>query len=191
MSDYRQQLYDRYVSSHLALTSDSAQTALAPRKAYLEQIVRRHFPRNRNAPILDLGCGHGAIVYFARQAGYQNCVGVDTSAEQVAVAQSLGIEGVTQGDVLATLHAAAAESIELVVTFDVIEHLTKSELLELADEILRVLKAGGAWMIHAPNGASPFFGAVRYGDYTHEQAFTPGGLKQLALCAGICGSRVL
>ncbi len=187
MSDYRQQLYDRYVSSHLTLDAQASRAALTPRRPYLQQVIAHHFPTDKSAKILDLGCGHGALVHFARQAGYANCTGVDVSAEQVAAAAAMGIAGVTEGDVLGTLKATAEQSIELVITFDVIEHLTKSELLELADEVRRVLSPTGSWLIHAPNGASPFFGAVRYGDYTHEQAFTPGNLKQLALARGFSG----
>ena len=187
MSDYRNDLYDKYVSSHIGAERIASAEDLAPRRSYLVKLIRDHFPADRDAKILDLGCGHGAIVYFARQAGYRHCSGVDVSQQQVDAARAMGIDGVTQADVKTTLMQTDANSQNMVITFDVIEHLTKSELLALADEVLRVLRLGGRWLIHAPNGASPFFGAVRYGDYTHEQAFTPGSIKQLALARGFAG----
>ena len=40
------------------------------------------------------------------------------------------------------------------------------------------------WIIHVPNGESPFGGRSRFGDFTHEQAFTRGSLTQLLLASG-------
>jgi hypothetical protein len=70
------------------------------------------------------------------------------------------------------------------VAFDLIEHLTRSEVIGLASSVLRILKPAGRWIIHTPNGDSPFFGSVRYGDVTHEQAFTGKSLRQLLLPLG-------
>jgi len=39
-------------------------------------------------------------------------------------------------------------------------------------------------IIHAPNGASPFGGRIRYGDFTHELAFTQESLRQVARVCG-------
>jgi hypothetical protein len=66
----------------------------------------------------------------------------------------------------------------------VIEHLTKDELIDVTDEVFRTLKPGGRWIVHAPNGLSPFCGVMAYGDLTHEMAFTPESLTQLFLSGG-------
>jgi cyclopropane fatty-acyl-phospholipid synthase-like methyltransferase len=50
---------------------------------------------DRSARILDLGCGHGVFIYFHREAGYTNVVGVDKSPEQVA--EATGCSYVSQG----------------------------------------------------------------------------------------------
>jgi cyclopropane fatty-acyl-phospholipid synthase-like methyltransferase len=118
-------------------------------------------------------------VHFAQQAGYHQTTGVDVSGQQVALAHKLGISGVRQGDLMAILGATPAASLDAIVAFDVIEHFTKDELIDLVDAVHAALKPGGRWIIHAPNANSPFFGAVRYGDFTHEQAFTPSSLLQL------------
>jgi cyclopropane fatty-acyl-phospholipid synthase-like methyltransferase len=133
--------------------------------------------------ILELGCGAGPFMYFAQQAGYR-VRGVDASREQVAAARRLGIPGVEEGDLLQTLRSLPDESQDVVICFDVIEHFRKEELLEFSDEIWRVLRKGGKWIIHVPNGESPFFGKVFYGDFTHEQAFTRFSIKQLVLSSG-------
>lgn len=75
-------------------------------------------------------------------------------------------------------------SLDVVVVFDVIEHFTRDELLPFVDQVHRVLKPGGRWIIHAPNSESPFFGAIRFGELTHELAFTRTSIAQLLLSSG-------
>jgi cyclopropane fatty-acyl-phospholipid synthase-like methyltransferase len=145
----------------------------------MNHVINSFFPPQTSANILDLGCGHGVLVYFARRKGYRNIRGVDVSAQQVALARELGIEHIVQGSLKEALMSTPLSSQDAVVTFDVIEHFTKDELIEVVDAVYSVIKPGGRWIIHAPNGASPFVGAVRYGDFTHEQAFTPSSLQQL------------
>jgi SAM-dependent methyltransferase len=183
-SRHRQRIYRSYVSARQTPLAPPEVNGLAPRAPYLRALIRRHFPVDRDAAIVDLGCGHGALLHFAAEAGYRNLAGVDASPEQVAAAHRLGIASVRQDDLLAALRALPDESRDVVVAFDVIEHLAKDEAVDMADEIRRVLRPGGRWIVHAPNGMSPFCGAVRYGDLTHELAFTPGSLSQLALTAG-------
>lgn len=83
-----------------------------------------------------------------------------------------------------TLAAQSDNSQDIVISFDVIEHFTKTELLAFVDEVRRVLRSNGKWIIHIPNGESPFFGRIRYGDFTHEQAFTRNSISQLLLASG-------
>ncbi|MGQ0663933.1 MAG: class I SAM-dependent methyltransferase [Pseudomonadota bacterium] len=184
MSKYRERVYSRYLKAALSPPAPGDLAGLAPRRPLLAKLVADHFPADRAASILDLGCGHGALLHFAAEAGYTDLSGIDASPEQVAAAAGLGIEGVRQGDLFAALRELLDASRDAVVAFDVIEHLAKDELVDLADEVWRVLKPGGRWIVHAPNGASPFGGAVRYGDLTHELAFTPESLAQLVLASG-------
>lgn len=184
MNDLRSRIYQHYVHARGESLAPATVAGFAPRASTLRRMIREHFPVDRLASILDLGCGHGALIYFLRQAGYRNVVGVDVSPEQAAEAAQLGIEGIREGDLLETLRNLPGHSQDVVIAFDVIEHFTKDELLPFVDEVLRVLKPGGRWLIHAPNGESPFVGAVRYGDMTHELAFTRVSLSQLLLSSG-------
>lgn len=181
---YRARIYERYVEAAGAKPLVVDRDSLRPRSAYLDRLVRRHFPASRDAAIFDVGCGHGAVLDAARRAGYARLGGVDTSPQQVEAAQHLGIPGVRQGDLLEALSGLAPESQDMVVAFDVLEHFTKDETLGFVDAVLRVLRPGGTWLIHVPNGESPFAGRIRYGDYTHEQAFTRGSITQLLLASG-------
>jgi SAM-dependent methyltransferase len=147
-------------------------------------LIKRCFPDDRDVEILDVGCGHGALIHFARELGYKNLYGIDKSPEQVAAARRLGIEGVQIGDLRQTLANRAGSSLDAIVAYDVIEHFTREELLPIVDDVRRVLKPGGRWIIHVPNGESPFAGRVLYGDLTHELAFTRTSLTQLLLSSG-------
>lgn len=183
-NNYRRRIYAGYVTQRDAPLAPQSVGGFAPRLPYLRRLIKRYFPQDRDAAILELGCGHGALLYALQQAGYRNAYGVDTSPEQVEAARHLGIHGVRQGDVMATLAATPAASLDVVVAFDVIEHFTKDELIPLVDEVLRILKPGGRWIIHTPNAESPFSGRVHYGDFTHELAFTRVSLNQLLRASG-------
>lgn len=181
---YRTRIYTHYVKARERTLAPETLAGLAPRSHALRQLIRRHFPADKNAAVLDLGCGHGALLLFAREAGYTNLRGVDGSPQQVAAARRLGVEGVAEGDLRDTLAAQTDASLDVVIAFDVIEHFSRDELLPFVDEVHRVLKPGGRWIIHVPNGESPFFGSIRYGDLTHEMAFTRTSLSQLLLSSG-------
>jgi len=182
--EYRDRIYDQYVHARTVPLVEPGVDGLASRRPYLAAMIRHHFPADRGAAILDLGCGHGTAMFFAQQAGYTNVRGVDRSPEQVAEAQRLGVSGVSQGDLGETIHATPSESLDVVLTFDVIEHFRRDELLALVDEIRRVLRPNGRWIAHTVNAESPFFGRIRYGDVTHEQAFTRTSIGQLLLSSG-------
>ena len=128
IDDYRKRLYDNYVGTHL---QGGHAERLMSRAPYLRHLIRCHFPDDHSIKILDLGCGHGAMVHFAHQVGYKNMEGVDVSPEQVEEAVRIGIKGVRQGDLMEVLRGLAGESLGMVVAFDVVEHLTKKELFSL------------------------------------------------------------
>lgn len=183
-NEYRDRIYDRYVHARNVPLVQPGVDALASRGPYLAAMIRRHFPADRESAILDLGCGHGTVLHFARQAGYGNSRGVDRSPEQVAEARRLGIAGVSHGDLAEAVRATPPASLDVVLTFDVIEHFRRDELLELVDGIRRILRPNGRWIAHTVNAESPFFGRIRYGDMTHEQAFTRTSIGQLLMSSG-------
>ncbi len=184
VAEYRTRIYNAYVNArHKVLAPDSL-AGLKPRLPMLQKLVRQHFPPDVNAVILELGCGHGAMIHVARQMGYRNMHGVDGSPEQVTAARRLKIDGVLQGDVMEVLSRQPDGSVNCMVAFDLIEHFTKNELLGMVDEVCRVLKPGGRWIIHTPNAESPFGNRMLFGDFTHELAFTRTSLAQLLLSSG-------
>jgi SAM-dependent methyltransferase len=182
--NYKEKIYDFYVKSWDESKQPKTFADLKNRAPTMNFVIKNFFPKEKDSVILDLGCGHGTLVGFAKKSGYKNIKGVDVSAQQVDLAAKLGIDDVSEGDSMRVLGGMDENSCDMVVTFDVIEHMHRDELLEMANEIFRVLSNGGQWLIHAPNGGSPFVGRVRYGDLTHEIAFTPDSLNQVMKLIG-------
>jgi 2-polyprenyl-3-methyl-5-hydroxy-6-metoxy-1,4-benzoquinol methylase len=179
LQEPRGRLYDRYISSGSTGLMPKREVDLLPRLPYLRDIVRRCFPKDKHSAILDLGCGYGALVYAALREGYDNLTGVDTSAEQIAAAHMLGISQVSQADVFSYIEKQESNSYDSLIAFDILEHFTKPEIIRVIDEARRVLKPGGRFIVHVPNGESPFVGRILFGDFTHEQAFTQRSLTAL------------
>lgn len=183
-TDFKARIYETYVSSHPDLVWRQSIRDLLPRAHELRRIIRQHLPPDRSVRILDLGCGHGAFVHFLREAGYQTVVGIDDSAQQVELAAKLRIPGIRRGDLMDELSAMSPQSQDVVIAYDVIEHFEKSEIVQLVQAVYRVLSREGRWIIHTCNGESPFGGASRYGDFTHEVGFTRNSIHQLLSAFG-------
>ena len=182
--DYRDRLYQRYVSQQMATDVARLRATLDAGQPYYRQLVERHMPADRNAAILDIGCGYGPLLYELKRAGYTKASGVDTSPEQVRVAHELGLDSVREGDVAGTLAATPDASLDAVAAIDVIEHFTKDEVLTLLDHVYRVLKPGGVFLVHVPNGEAIFAGKIFFGDFTHQVAFTRKSIAQVARACG-------
>ena len=178
--DYRTALYEHYASGLSRAESDLSNDA--GRQPYFEQLVSRHLP-NRSARILELGAGSGALLTYLRSQGFAHITGIDGSPEQVALAQQRGVD-VQLGDVLDALRDADTGSHDVIIALDVIEHFDKEEAFTLVQEIARVLTPEGRCIIHTVNADSPFFGSIRYGDFTHETAFNRSSITQVLTTVG-------
>jgi 2-polyprenyl-3-methyl-5-hydroxy-6-metoxy-1,4-benzoquinol methylase len=182
---WKDRLYATYVSSDKANDSRlEAAKHFATRQHYIQGVIRQHIPPNRNIRILDLGCGHGAFLCFLQLAGYQDIHGVDVSAEQVALAHKLGINAIERQDISLYLTTVEDETVDIVLLMDVLEHLTRQELFDMMDEVFRVLRSEGKCIAHVPNASGLYGMQIRYGDLTHELAFTPKSARQLLSIIG-------
>lgn len=176
---WKDRLYAAYVSSGQANDSHTESVKhFSLRQPYIQAVIQKYIAPDRNVRILDLGCGHGAFIYFLQQAGYQNIHGVDVSSEQVALAHKFGINVVEQQDIGSYLTTVQDETVDVVLLMDVLEHLSRQELFDMLDEVFRILRPGGKCIAHVPNAAGLYGLQVRYGDLTHEMAFTPKSAQQ-------------
>ena len=183
-TEYRRRFYTHYAELKQRTDVEQVRRDLALGRPYLRRLVKRFFPEDRNTRIVDLGCGSGALLLYLQQAGYLNMLGVESSPDQVEFARQLGVTGVIAADLLCFLRDSPGELYDVVVAFDVIEHFSKDEVLELLDHACRVLRPGGRLILHVPNAEGIFGSRIFWSDFTHEMAFTREGLRQLTQACG-------
>jgi 2-polyprenyl-3-methyl-5-hydroxy-6-metoxy-1,4-benzoquinol methylase len=190
MGDWKDKLYESYVSTRQAATGVDDQAGLnLLHYPQLEQVIRKYVPADRSIRIADLGCGHGSMVFCLKELGYKNVEGVDLSSEQVALAHRLGIGEVRQGDLIEFMRAHRM-TYDVLFLMDVLEHLSKQEAMDLLDLVRVALKKGGRAIIHVPNAEGIFGMRVRYGDFTHELCFTPQSILQVLRACGFANVAV-
>lgn len=183
MQNYREKIYKYYSSNSGRSLAPQTVNGFSPRQPFFNKLINKYFPKNKDINILEIGCGYGAFGYSIQKAGYRNYIGIDGSEEQVNEAKRLGIN-ITLGNLVEYLSNTEDNSLDLLIAIDVIEHFTKVELSDLADEFYRVLKKDGIIITHQPNAESPFGNSIRYGDFTHELAFTRSSISQIFLSSG-------
>lgn len=176
-SSLRDRLYDAYASHH-ASTRNAQAEALTYRRH-----VRPALLPPAAGPVLDIGCGQGHLVKLLLADGY-DARGIDVSPEQVALARASGIDQIEHGDYHQLLGAQSGE-LAAVTAIDVLEHLTKAEVLVTFNMVAKALSPSGVFIARVPNAASPFGGRIRYGDFTHESSHTARSVRQVAAAAGL------
>jgi len=107
-------------------------------------VVLSKLPLPERARILDAGCGSGRNM--VELAGYGEVTGVELSSTSVAVARKRGAGEVVEGSVLEM--PFEADSFELAVSLDVIEHLEDDRAA--LKELRRVVAPGGALLVTVP-----------------------------------------
>jgi ubiquinone/menaquinone biosynthesis C-methylase UbiE len=105
--------------------------------------------------LLDVGCGSGqTMTWFERRHPGWRTVGIDVATEGLAAARARGVNSVARASALEL--PFRSESIDLVITLDVLQHVPlgggDAKALE---EIARVLKPGGYVFVRTNAQAFP------------------------------------
>ena len=117
------------------------------------------------------------------QADGCGATGIDVSPEQVAIARAGGLDRVQHGD-YRDHRGAEAGQLAAVTATNVLEHLTKIEVLDKFDRIANPLVPGGVFVARVPNAASHFGRQIRCDDFAHESSHTARSVRQVAAAAG-------
>lgn len=181
--DYRKHIYDKYASvvQDAGLLFDCAGAEHWGKAC--STYLRGWLPSKEDSAIIDVGCGRGWLLYFLKGRKYTNICGVDISPEQVQLAKQI-CENVTRVDAIEYLTNKSPAVFDLIIGFDLIEHFRKDEVIRFLDVCHKALRPGGRLILQTPNAESPWGLMIRYGDFTHETAFTPHSIEKLLLLSG-------
>jgi SAM-dependent methyltransferase len=103
-------------------------------------------PPNGTLAILDAGCGTGAGLEWLRR--YGRATGIDLSEDALRFSRQRGVPRLVQGSVERLPFADGC--FDLVTSFDVLYHLWVADASVAVNEVFRVLKPGGIFLLRVP-----------------------------------------
>ncbi len=184
MKIFKKEIYDNYVSKMSKYMYKNVDKKSIFRNFPVWDVhYLRYFPEDKNIKILELGCGNGGFMLYLKEKGYKNVFGVEISKEQISMAKKFGINGIILQDLVYFLKKTK-EKYDVIVMRDVLEHFGKKEITLILKQVHRVLRAEGILVLQVPNAEGLFGGRYRYGDFTHEIAFTGSSLSTILRIAG-------
>jgi 2-polyprenyl-3-methyl-5-hydroxy-6-metoxy-1,4-benzoquinol methylase len=142
-------------------------------------------PLDKNARILDIGCGWGALLLSLWRSGYRRLEGVDASPEQAAIGNRM-VKGRVQihcRDGREFLSERRGEY-DLIIMISVIEHIPADEVVGFLEEVRQALVPGGRLVLFAPNMANITSTWIQFSDITHTTGFTEFSIQQVLDQAG-------
>ncbi len=181
-TDDKKKLYSRYISTHFGKIHDN-DNDFSLHYRYFRKNYLKHLPADKNAKIVDLGCGMGHFLNFLVKEKYCNYTGIDASEENIDFCRKNNFNAVL-GDIFEFLKDTK-ETYDVIVLNDIIEHLEKSEIILLLQLIFKALHHDGCLIIKTPNASNPIMASSsRYYDFTHELIFTEESMSQVLRITG-------
>lgn len=174
--------YKYYTSTSMLLGQDERKMTYYSIK-YFNHHILHHLPHDKEANILDIGCGYGRYLKALITSGYINSFGIDVSQEQINYARdNLFLINVEYTDAISYLEKIKC-SYDAILLLDVIEHIDLDDSIKLLKLIHHSLSNEGILIIQVPNAISPL-SIHRYWDITHQRAYTVHSIEQ---CLRLCG----
>ncbi|MCF3933149.1 class I SAM-dependent methyltransferase [Acuticoccus sp. M5D2P5] len=122
--------------------------------------------------VFEIGFGNGSFLAWARDQGY--------AVSGSEIQDSLKARAVRRGfDVVDDLDSIENHVLDVIVAFDVFEHIEYYQLVGLCKTIKRKLKADGYLVARFPNGDSPFSLPIQNSDPTHVHAIGSGKIREV------------
>jgi cyclopropane fatty-acyl-phospholipid synthase-like methyltransferase len=177
--NYRRLLYSNYSGAF------QGAKVFAPEQQFEQyDVVYRDLQLGPDAAVLDIGCGKGEWLGWMQRQGFRDLIGVDGSESDTALAQGqwLGLNFVVSDAV--DYLAQHPGQFDFIHCKDVIEHMTKDEIVRFMQHAHAALRDGGRLWLQTFNAQSPLASTTRYGDFTHEMGLTPMSIAQ---CLRACG----
>jgi SAM-dependent methyltransferase len=115
---------------------------------------------------LDVGCGRGEWLQLLKSEGIE-CEGVDRNRVFIEYCRTAGLN-VVEADASEYLRSLPSDSLRCITSFHLVEHLPFVYLVNLLDEVFRILKPNGLVILETPNPENFMVGSCNfYADPTH------------------------
>ena len=167
-------------------------------RTYAHPEIRRKHLRNFDAQfwtpskctaamsVLELGCGTGLFLSYLRARGVENFLGVEQDQKVLDFIPPEIAQRIIISDIWKFLDSPpAAQRYDRIALFDVLEHFSPYEGVDLLLKLKALLTETGRIVVRIPNMSSPWGLQYQFHDLTHKALYTPGSLRQLALAAGM------
>ncbi len=174
--------YEKYVSTKIGDVVRYDEKSLNRFAQTYAHYLRGWLPPSKDSAILDVGCGHGNMLYALKSWGYTRIAGLDRSPEQVSLARRIHRE-VVEADALEHL-AQHTDSYDVVLAIDLIEHLSLDHARRFLEECRTALRVRGRLIMQLPNAGSVRGGELAWGDITHCRAYSAPAIQQLLKLSG-------
>ena len=139
--------------------------------------------------VLDIGCGRGEWLRLLRGKNIA-ARGVDRNRVFIEECRRDGLD-VVEADALDHLQELPANSLNVITSFHLVEHLPFEVLIKMLDEIERVLKPGGLVILETPNPENFMVGSYSfYADPTHRNPIPSETLEFLLQSRGFTDTKV-
>jgi len=131
----------------------------------------RIFNKPNNLDILEVGFGNGELLTYLNKKN--RVIGVELNEQLVKHANAQGIKSFNS-------YNKVHDFFDIIIAFDVCEHMDYSELLVFFEWLSNHLNKNGVVYLRFPEGGSPFGLLNQNGDFTHKTSITQEKIR--ALC---------
>ncbi|WP_394886101.1 class I SAM-dependent methyltransferase (plasmid) [Mesorhizobium sp. AaZ16] len=149
---------------------------------FTKELERCGIDTNKRISVFEIGFGNANFAKYCHGHGFVYA-GSELDPELVARALSLKIKAFESSQRISKI--AGGQLFDLVVAFDVFEHIELHDLIEMLKDAREILSEGGRIVARFPSGDSPFSAPIFNGDMTHRTLIGIGKLDQICRSAGL------
>lgn len=146
---------------------------------YTAEIARTRAKFATSSSVLEIGFGNGAFLAWGRDQGW-SMEGTEIISSLLEQAKSQSYDVYTPNE----FFASGRRGYDLIVAFDVLEHIPPSAAEEFFISTYSCLSSDAFLILRFPNADSPFGLEAQHGDPTHLNPIGIGKIKYYATCAG-------
>lgn len=144
-----------------------------------------------SSKVLEIGCGWGFCLGGLNRMGVSGSEGIDIDPMACRIAVGRGLNAtLVDVDEISSFMGSREATYDVVLAFDVLEHVPLQVRDGMLNDVFKVLKPGGIFICQVPNANSVIASYMRYVDYTHTATFTHISLDVVLHNAGFEGITV-